>query len=285
MKKIISKNKIGFIVLLALLIIGVTGVIAYAAPNTSDVPGVNISVGSNPDGTPQDYVDNIKLLVLLTILSIAPSIIIMVTSFTRIIVVFSFLKTAIGASQSIPSQILAGLALFLTLFIMSPVITEINDKAVQPYLEEKITQEEAIDNACAPLREFMLKQTRETDLELFLDISNSDNKEEITRDLDGESKDSIANLDNKEEITRENIPMTVVIPAFAISELKTAFQIGFLLYLPFILIDLVVGSVLMSMGMFMLPPAAVSIPFKLLLFVMVDGWNLITKSLVMSFSG
>ena len=263
MKKIISKNKIGFIVLLALLIIGVTGVIAYAAPNTSDVPGVNISVGSNPDGTPQDYVDNIKLLVLLTILSIAPSIIIMVTSFTRIIVVFSFLKTAIGASQSIPSQILAGLALFLTLFIMSPVITEINDKAVQPYLEEKITQEEAIDNACAPLREFMLKQTRETDLELFLDISNPD---------------------NKEEITRENIPMTVVIPAFAISELKTAFQIGFLLYLPFILIDLVVGSVLMSMGMFMLPPAAVSIPFKLLLFVMVDGWNLITKSLVMSFS-
>ena len=188
----------------------------------------------------------------------------MVTSFTRIIVVFSFLKTAIGASQSIPSQILAGLALFLTLFIMSPVITEINDKAVQPYLEEKITQEEAIDNACAPLREFMLKQTRETDLELFLDISNPD---------------------NKEEITRENIPMTVVIPAFAISELKTAFQIGFLLYLPFILIDLVVGSVLMSMGMFMLPPAAVSIPFKLLLFVMVDGWNLITKSLVMSFSG
>ena len=166
-----------------------------------------------------------------------------------------------GAQQSIPSQILVGLALFLTIFIMRPVYTEINDKALNPYSEQKITQEQAIERGTKPLKDFMLKQTRQKDLELFIESS----------DLD------------KEKITKENIPLTVIIPAFVISELKTAFQIGFLIFLPFLIIDIVVASVLMSMGMFMLPPVMVSIPFKLLLFVMVDGWYLMVRSLILSF--
>lgn len=229
---------------------------------TINVPDINISVGSE-ETTPENYVDNIKLLIVLTILTLLPSIIIMMTSFTRIIVVFSFLKNALGAQQSIPSQILTGLALFLTIFIMQPVYSEINENSFKPFMEGTITQEEAMTLGSKPIREFMLKQTRQKDLELFIETANL----------------------NKEEITKENIPLTVVIPAFAISELKTAFQIGFLIFLPFLIIDMVVASVLMSMGMFMLPPVMVSLPFKLLLFVMVDGWYLMVKSLIMSFGG
>lgn len=227
-----------------------------------NIPNVNISVGGEST-SPQNYVDNIKLLIILTILTLLPSIIIMMTSFTRIIVVFSFLKNALGAQQSIPNQILIGLALFLTIFIMQPVYSEINNNAFKPFMENTITQDEAMEAGSKPLREFMLKQTRQKDLELFIETSKLD----------------------KEEITRDNIPLTVVIPAFAISELKTAFQIGFLLFLPFLIIDMVVASVLMSMGMFMVPPVMVALPFKLLLFVMVDGWYLMVKSLIMSFGG
>ncbi len=227
-----------------------------------NIPDLNISVGGEST-SPANYVDNIKLLIVLTVLTLLPSIIIMMTSFTRIIVVFSFLKNALGAQQSIPNQILIGLALFLTIFIMKPVYTEINDKAFEPFMNNEITQEEAMEVGSKPLKDFMLKQTRQKDLELFAEASKI----------------------NMDEITKENIPLTVVIPAFAISELKTAFQIGFLLFLPFLIIDMVVASILMSMGMFMVPPVMVALPFKLLLFVMVDGWYLMVKSLIMSFGG
>ena len=227
---------------------------AFAAPN--------LSVSLDGGDTPTDYVTNIKLLIFLTILTLLPSFIVMVTSFTRIAVVLSFLKNAIGAQQAIPSQVMVGLSLFLTLFIMQPVYNEINTNALQPYMENKITQEQAIEAGSKPLREFMIKQTRPKDLELFVETSKID-----TTDL-----------------TKDNVPLYVVIPAFVISELKTAFTIGFLIFLPFLIIDMVVASVLMSMGMFMLPPVMVSLPFKLLLFAMVDGWYLIVKSLIMSFA-
>lgn len=255
-----KKNKYLFIMLIALALIFTFDKSVSAEP--INIPNVNISVGGEST-SPQNYVDNIKLLIILTILTLLPSIIIMMTSFTRIIVVFSFLKSALGAQQSIPNQILIGLALFLTIFIMQPVYSEINNNAFKPFMENTITQDEAMEAGSKPLREFMLKQTRQKDLELFIETSKLD----------------------KEEITRDNISLTVVIPAFAISELKTAFQIGFLLFLPFLIIDMVVASVLMSMGMFMVPPVMVALPFKLLLFVMVDGWYLMVKSLIMSFGG
>ena len=255
-----KKNKYLFIMLIALALIFTFDKSVSAEP--INIPNVNISVGGEST-SPQNYVDNIKLLIILTILTLLPSIIIMMTSFTRIIVVFSFLKNALGAQQSIPNQILIGLALFLTIFIMQPVYSEINNNAFKPFMENTITQDEAMEAGSKPLRDFMLKQTRQKDLELFVEASKLD----------------------KEEITRDNLPLTVVIPAFAISELKTAFQIGFLLFIPFLIIDMVVASVLMSMGMFMVPPVMVALPFKLLLFVMVDGWYLMVKSLIMSFGG
>lgn len=255
-----KKKKYLFMVLLVFTLIFAFNESVSAEP--INIPDINLQVGGEST-SPQNYVDNIKLLIILTILTLLPSIIIMMTSFTRIIVVFSFLKNALGAQQSIPNQILIGLALFLTIFIMQPVYSEINENAFKPFMDNTITQEEAMEAGSKPLREFMLKQTRQKDLELFIESSKL----------------------NKEEITRDNIPLTVVIPAFAISELKTAFQIGFLLFLPFLIIDMVVASVLMSMGMFMVPPVMVSLPFKLLLFVMVDGWYLMVRSLIMSFGG
>ena len=201
----------------------------------------------------QEFTPLIKLFIVMTFMMFLPTIIFMMTSFVRIIITFSFLKSALGAQQSIPNQILIGIALVLTIFIMSPVVSDINKEAIQPYKEQKITFQEGIEKAQIPIKEFLLKQTREDDIKLFLDSSNI----------------------NKDEVSRENIPLQVLVPAFAISELKTAFQIGFLIYLPFLLIDLVVSSTLMSMGMFMLPPAMISLPFKLLLFIMVDGWNLL----------
>lgn len=210
----------------------------------------------------QEFTPLIKLFIVMTFMMFLPTVIFMMTSFVRIIITFSFLKSALGAQQSIPNQILIGIALVLTIFIMSPVVSDINKTAIQPYREHKITFEEGIEKAQIPIKEFLLKQTREDDINLFLDSAHMD----------------------KEKITREDIPLQVLVPAFAISELKTAFQIGFLIYLPFLLIDLVVSSTLMSMGMFMLPPAMISLPFKLLLFIMVDGWNLLIKSLILSFS-
>ncbi len=210
----------------------------------------------------QEFTPLIKLFIVMTFMMFLPTVIFMMTSFVRIIITFSFLKSALGAQQSIPNQILIGIALVLTIFIMSPVVSDINKTAIQPYREDKITFEEGIERAQIPIKEFLLKQTREDDIKLFLDSAHMD----------------------KEKITREDIPLQVLVPAFAISELKTAFQIGFLIYLPFLLIDLVVSSTLMSMGMFMLPPAMISLPFKLLLFIMVDGWNLLIKSLILSFN-
>ena len=210
----------------------------------------------------QEFTPLIKLFIVMTFMMFLPTIIFMMTSFVRIIITFSFLKSALGAQQSIPNQILVGIALVLTIFIMSPVVDKINKEAIQPYREEKITFQEGIEKAQIPMKEFLLKQTRDEDIKLFLDSARID----------------------KNDATRESLPLQVLVPAFAISELKTAFQIGFLIYLPFLLIDLVVSSALMSMGMFMLPPAMISLPFKLLLFIMVDGWNLLIKSLILSFN-
>lgn len=210
----------------------------------------------------QEFTPLIKLFIVMTFMMFLPTIIFMMTSFVRIIITFSFLKSALGAQQSIPNQILVGIALVLTIFIMSPVVDKINKEAIQPYREEKITFQEGIEKAQIPMKEFLLKQTRDEDINLFLDSARID----------------------KNDVARENLPLQVLVPAFAISELKTAFQIGFLIYLPFLLIDLVVSSALMSMGMFMLPPAMISLPFKLLLFIMVDGWNLLIKSLILSFN-
>ncbi|AJD30424.1 flagellar type III secretion system pore protein FliP [Clostridium sporogenes] len=252
-------NRIMFMVLLALGIVFFYSIKAYAAPqNTMPIPKINISVDNA--NNPTEYVDNIKLLIMLTVLTLLPSFIVMMTSFVRTIVVFGFLRNAMGTQQSPPNQVMIGLALFLTLFIMRPVYTEINTKAIQPYMKNKITQEQAVEIGAKPLRQFMLKQTRQKDLKLFVDLAKPNFK-----------------------VTKDNAPLDIVVPAFIISELKTAFQIGFLLFIPFLIIDLVVASVLMSMGMFMLPPVMISLPFKLLLFVMVDGWYLLVKSLVMSF--
>lgn len=216
------------------------------------------SILSGTDLTPL-----MELFLLITLLMFLPAMIFMMTSFVRIIITFSFIKSALGAQQSIPSQVLVGLALCLTMFIMTPVVDEITDNAVKPYMEEEISSQVAIEEAQKPIRVFLLKQTRKEDLDLFVNSSNVD----------------------KDSITKENVPLNILVPAFAISELKTAFQIGFLIYIPFLVIDLVVSSTLMSMGMFMLPPASISLPIKLLLFVMVDGWNLLIKSLLLSFTG
>lgn len=250
-----------FLTLVGILAVGYIHTrVAQAAPTAPAIPNVNISVDGK-QATSKEYVSNIKLLIFLTLLTLLPSFLIMMTSFVRIVITFSFLKSAIGAQQAIPNQVMIGLAIFLTIFIMAPVYNQVNDTAFKPYMENKITQEEAITKGSKPLREFMLKQTRQKDLELFIEAGKYD----------------------KTKMDRNNVPMTVVVPAFAIGELKKGFEIGFLIYLPFLIIDMVVASVLMSMGMFMLPPAMVSLPFKLLLFVMVDGWYLLVKSLITSF--
>lgn len=226
----------------------------------SDDNTLDLSITSNMGSTKLE--STLQILILLTVLSLAPSILIMVTSFTRLIIVFHFLRTALGTQTSPPNQVLVGLALFITLAIMSPVFTKVNNEAVKPYMSGKITQEEAFETGSKPLKEFMLKQTRDKDLQLFLDINETD-------------KETINNY--------QDISFTVIIPAFIISELRTAFIIGFLLYMPFIVLDMVVASTLMSMGMMMLPPTTISMPFKILLFVMVDGWNLVIGELVKSF--
>ncbi|MFA5523330.1 MAG: flagellar type III secretion system pore protein FliP [Tissierellales bacterium] len=214
----------------------------------------------NGDIDSESYVTSIQLLVLFTILSFAPSLLIMMTSFTRIIIVLSFLRNAIGTQQTPPNQVLIGIALFLTFFLMAPTASVINQEAIQPYLSGELEQEEALNKAIDPIREFMFKQTKDKDIALFLKIAKIENVEEI-----------------------EDIPTRVLIPSFIISELKTAFQIGFILFIPFLVIDMVVASTLMSMGMMMLPPVMISLPFKLLLFIMIDGWNLIIGELVSSF--
>lgn len=210
-----------------------------------------------------ELTSSMQMLFFMTILMLLPTILIMMTSFVRIIITFSFIKSALGAQQTIPNTILIGLALCMTMFIMSPVVEKINQNSIQPYMGEEINDEQAYEELKKPIVEFLLKNTREKDLELF--VNNSSIK--------------------GENIDREELPLNIIVPAFAISELKTAFQIGFIIYIPFLVVDLIVSSTLMSMGMFMLPPAMISLPFKLLLFVMVDGWNLLVKSLIESFIG
>ena len=224
-------------------------------------PGIQaLTVTTNPDGT-QDYTMTLQVLGIMTALSLLPAFLIMMTSFTRIIVVMSILRQAIGLQQSPSNQILIGLTLFLTMFIMAPVFEEMNDKALQPYLKEEMTARAAIDEAIIPIRAFMLSQTRIKDLQTFVEMAKLEDT--VTKP--------------------EDVPMTVLIPAFITSELKTAFQIGFMLFIPFLILDLVVASILMAMGMMMLSPMIVSLPFKLMLFVLVDGWNLVFGTLVNSY--
>ncbi len=220
------------------------------------LPGVSITKGD------EDLALPIQLLLLLTVLTLAPSIIILMTSFTRLIVIFSILRTALGMQQSPPTQILIGLALFLTFFIMAPVIEEVNTNALEPYLTDKITQEDALALAAVPTKAFMLEQTRDKDLMLFMDMAGIDGFADVAE-----------------------VPLHVLVPAFVISELRIAFQIGFMLFLPFLIVDLIVASVLMSMGMMMLPPVMISLPIKLLLFVLTDGWYLLVESVVRGYFG
>jgi flagellar biosynthetic protein FliP len=222
------------------------------------MPKVSVQVGEATE--PSDLSSTLQIVILLTVLSLAPSILIMVTSFIRITVVMSFLRQAIGAHQMPPNQVLVGLSLILTFFMMMPLATKGYDEGVKPYLEEKISGEEAYEKTAAPFKNFMLAQTREQDLALFV---------------------SIAGLQAPNNA--DDIPLHVLVPGFVISELRTAFQIAFVIFIPFLVIDMVVASVLLSMGMMMLPPVIVSLPFKLLLFVLVDGWYLLVKSLVESF--
>lgn len=224
---------------------------------------VDFSINTSGEG---GTMDTLKLLFVFALIALAPSLIIMMTSFTRIVIVFSFLRNALGLQQTPPNQVLVGIALFLSLFIMSPVLTEMNDTAVQPYSAGEITQEQAMEKVQDPLKVFMLKQTKTADLNLFLSISD---------------KDRAITQINPDQLRSLGLP--IIVPAFLTSELKRAFLMGFLLYLPFLAIDMIVASTLMSMGMVMLPPTTISLPFKLMLFVVVDGWSLIMDMLVKSF--
>jgi flagellar biosynthesis protein FliP len=253
----LNKTFFKMLIFAAILVMVMSISVSAAPPLPIPKIGLDISAADNPE----DVALSIQILFLLTILSLAPALLIMMTSFTRVIIVLSFTRNALGTQQMPPNQVLIGLALFITFFIMSPVITDINTNAFQPYTKGEITQEQAITKAMDPVRNFMLKNVKEKDLALFLNLSQTE-----------------------QPIKSSDIPTTALIPAFIISELKTAFIIGFYLYIPFIMIDMVVASTLMSMGMMMLPPVMISLPFKLLLFVMVDGWNLVVKSLVMSFN-
>ncbi|MBQ1915409.1 MAG: flagellar type III secretion system pore protein FliP [Selenomonadaceae bacterium] len=227
---------------------------ALAAP----LPNVNIGIGSSDN--PQDVAVTLQLLAVLTILSLAPGILIMTTSFVRIVVVIGFLRNALSTQNVPPNQVVIALSMFLTFYIMSPYWGQINENAIQPYLAGTISQEAALTNAVGPMREFMFKQTRESDLALFVNLSDAPRPE-----------------------SQEDVSTFTLIPAFIISELKTGFQLGFMIYIPFIVIDMIVASTLMSMGMMMLPPVMISLPFKILLFVMVDGWHLLIRSLIASF--
>src|SRR5262245_46708472 len=239
---------------LAILIGLLVPVLANAA---TGLPAVTVT--TNPGGG-QTYSLTLQILILMTVLTLLPAILLMMTAFTRIVIVLAILRQAIGAGQAPPNQVLIGLALFLSLFVMQPVITSINTDAVQPYMAGTIETTEALQRAVVPLKKFMLQQTRESDIATFVGISG------------GQGFDA-----------PEDVPLSILVPAFATSELKTAFQIGFLLFIPFVIIDLVVASVLMSMGMMMLSPVLISLPFKIMLFVLIDGWALVMGTLAQSF--
>ena len=243
---------------IALILLGVAGASAAPAVPTLPIPALNVGVGAA--GGPQDVVLTLQIVALITILSVAPAILLMVTSFTRTLIVLGFIRNAMGTQQMPTNQVIASLALFLTFFTMAPVWNQVYENALTPYVQEEISAQEAWDRTIQPLRQFMFKQTREGELSLMIRLSQ-----------------------NERPANQDAVPTLVLIPAFVLSEIKTAFQMGIVLYIPFIVIDMIVGSILMSMGMMMLPPAMISTPFKLLLFVMADGWNLVIASLVTSF--
>jgi flagellar biosynthetic protein FliP len=248
-----------FLVTMIVLITVIVIADKKANAQSLNLPNINLSIGGNAS-EPEKMATGIQLLFIFTILSLAPAILLMLTSFTRVVVVFSLLRHALGTQQMPPNQIIIGLSLFITLFIMAPVWQRINTEALTPYYEEQISWDQALSLAATPVKDFMLRQVREKDLALFVKIAKEKRPE-----------------------TPSDISLTVLVPSFIISELKTAFQIGFMIYLPFLILDMVVASILLSMGMMMLPPIMVSLPFKLLLFVLVDGWYLIVGSLVQSF--
>ena len=241
----------GTLISLAFLLVPVLGKAATGLPA--------VTVTSNPGGG-QTYSLTLQILILMTVLTLLPAIMLMMTAFTRIVIVLAILRQAIGAGQTPPNQVLVGLALFLTLFVMAPVVTKINTEAAQPYLADQIDATVALERAITPLKGFMLQQTRESDIATFVRISGGKGFEKPA-----------------------DVPLNILVPAFVTSELKTAFQIGFLLFIPFVIIDLVVASVLMSMGMMMLSPVLISLPFKIMLFVLIDGWSLVMGTLAQSF--
>ena len=229
-------------------------------PANPTIPIPRVNIGISPATKPSDVALSLQILLLLTVVTLAPTLLVLLTSFTRIVIVLSFVRTALGTQQVPPTQVLVGLSLLLTFFVMNPVIQDINKNALQPYLSNKISQSVAVDRAAKPLRVFMFKQTREKDIALFYSLSKE-----------------------KRPAQQADVPTYLLVPAFVISELKTAFQIGFAIYIPFIVIDMVVASVLLSMGMMMIPPVIISLPFKILIFLLVDGWNLTVAALFASF--
>jgi len=250
------RRKTVFLVILVLL----AGLLlsGCASPEVS-APGVTLTLDS--EGEPEQVSTGVQLLVLLTVLSIAPAVLLLMTSFTRIVIVLSLVRNAIGTPSAPPTQIIIGLALLMTFFVMAPVFGDVNDQAIQPYVDEQIDQSTALERGLEPIRTFMFRQVREKDLELFLALNGQERPQ-----------------------TLDDISTVVLMPAFVISELRSAFVMGFVIYIPFLVIDMVISSVLLSMGMMMLPPSLISLPFKLLLFVMVDGWHLLTQSLLLSFT-
>lgn len=248
------------LLLLWLLLDSSTALAQVAQTQSTSVPVFSVNLGDS-GSNPQQLSTALRILLLLTILSLAPAIVIMVTSFTRIIIVMSFLRQALGVAQIPPNQVLTGLSLFLTFFIMSPVIDDVYTKAYLPFSQEQISMDQALTESAKPLRRFMLKYTREKDLALFLNVANQPRPNTV-----------------------DDIPLRSLIPAFMISELKTAFQIGFMIYIPFLVIDIIISSILLAMGMMVLPPMLISLPIKLMLFVLIDGWNLLVESLVRSFA-
>jgi flagellar biosynthetic protein FliP len=259
-----------FLTSITLFVVLVFSSIATAAneptnPANNVLPNFSINIGGTPTGvpgttTPSGASSTISIILMLTVLSIAPAILVLMTSFTRIVIVLGFVRTSLGTQQMPPNQVLIGLALFMTLFIMSPTLSDINKTALQPYLKAEINQTEALAKAALPMKRFMGAQVREKDLKLFLDYSKAPRPTGV-----------------------EDTPLTALIPAFAISELKTAFMMGFMIFIPFLVIDMVISSTLMAMGMMMLPPVMISLPFKILLFILVDGWYLVVRSLLLSF--
>lgn len=253
------KNKSFTFIMLTFILIGIATGPAFAQ-QTLPIP--NIEFNLSPADSPQDVAASLQVLFILTILSLAPAIVILMTSFTRIIIVLHFIRSALGTQQMPPNQVLIGLALFLTFFIMSPVITDINQNAYTPYTAGQISQEEALERGMEPIRNFMIRNTRQKDVGLFL---------------------SLAQIDRENIASIQEVPTRVLIPSFIISEMKTAFELGFIIYIPFIVLDMIVASILMAMGMMMLPPVMISLPFKILLFIMIDGWNLLIGELVKTF--